>query len=348
MPAAGRWNALKVSIAVLAAAGALLLVPFISGLLGAAVLYVLTAPLLDGVVTLRRRRIVAFGLMFACFFALVLPGVWLLGELLAQIPDAVREVQGSQAVQRMMALRLGDIEVGTLARRAGGDLLSWSSRQSMVAASGVLSATLNLIIALFGAYYLLTAPPTAWPRLRAALPLAPATLEMLRQRFHRVTEAMVLGVVLASLSQGALVGAALAVLGFPHYLLWGAATAIASILPVFGSGLVWLPASAVLFAHDRLGAAVFLLAYGTLLVSNVDNALRLVVYHRVSQIHPMVTLVGAFAGMRAFGFAGLLLGPLVLSYTIELIAVHRALAVGETPPVAGRVADTLARSPALT
>lgn len=348
MQTGGRWNALKVSIAVLAAAGALLLIPFISGLLGAAVLYVLTAPLLSGVVTLRRRRATAFTLMLVCFFVLVLPGIWLLGELLAQVPDAVREFQGSPAVQRAMAFRLGDIEVGTLARRGAGDLLSWSSRQSVAAASGVLSATLNLIIALFGAYYLLTASPTAWPRLRAALPLAPSTLEMLRLRFHRVTEAMVLGVLLSSLSQGALVGAALAALGFPHYLLWGAVTAIASILPVFGSGLVWLPASAVLLAHDRVGAALFLLAYGTVLVSNVDNVLRLVVYHRVSQIHPMVTLVGAFAGVRAFGIAGLLLGPLMLSYTIELIAVHRALTVGETPAAVGRVADTDARSPALT
>ena len=348
MPNAVSWNALKLSIAVLAAATALLLMPFISGLLGAAVLYVLTVPLLARVVTRRQRRAAAFGLMFACFFALVLPGIWLLGELLAQIPDAVREIQGSPAVQRVMAIRVGDIEVGTLAQRGAGDLVSWSSRQSVAVASGVLSATLNLVIALFGAYYLLTAPPTTWPRLRAVLPLAPTTLEMLRQRFHRVTEAMVLGVVLSSLSQGVLVGAALAVLGFPHYLLWGAATAIASILPVFGSGLVWLPAAAVLLARDRVGAAVFLLAYGALLVSNVDNALRLVVYRRVSQIHPMVTLVGAFAGVRAFGIAGLLLGPLVLSYTIELLAVQRAVSVGETPPTPGRVADTDARSPALT
>jgi predicted PurR-regulated permease PerM len=32
----------------------------------------------------------------------------------------------------------------------------------------------------------------------------------------------------------------------------------------------------------------------------------------------MVTLVGAFAGMRLFGFVGLLLGPLLISYLIEL------------------------------
>jgi predicted PurR-regulated permease PerM len=48
------------------------------------------------------------------------------------------------------------------------------------------------------------------------------------------------------------------------------------------------------------------------------------VYRRVSQIHPMVTLVGAFAGVRAFGITGVLIGPLVLSYMIELFKLQRA------------------------
>ena len=53
------------------------------------------------------------------------------------------------------------------------------------------------------------------------------------------------------------------------------------------------------------------------------------VYRRVSQIHPMVTLVGAFAGVRAFGFAGILIGPLLLSYVIELLKLPAVL---DEPP----------------
>ena len=90
---------------------------------------------------------------------------------------------------------------------------------------------------------------------------------------------------------------------------------------MFGSALVWLPAAIYLFAGGRTGAATGLLLFGALVVSNVDNALRLVVYRRVSHIHPMVTLVGAFAGVHGFGVAGLLIGPLVLSYAIELIRI---------------------------
>jgi predicted PurR-regulated permease PerM len=96
---------------------------------------------------------------------------------------------------------------------------------------------------------------------------------------------------------------------------------------------VWLPASAFLLLQQRIGAALALAGFGVLIVSNIDNALRLVVYRRVSHIHPMVTLVGAFAGANAFGLAGLVLGPLVLSYALELARVYARV---EPAPAAER------------
>ncbi len=300
-----------------------LLFPFVSGLLGAAVLYVLTKPLLRGVRSPRRRRVAAFALMFACFFALLLPAAWLLAELLAQVPEAARQLHSSGAVQRVMALRLGDIALGSVLRQVTSEVVAWSSRETIDALGGAVHATLNLVVALFGTYYLLTMPGL-WQRIRGRLPLAAPLAEVLKRRFLRVTEAMVLGVVVASVAQGLLVGAAFRGLGLPHSLLWGAVTAVLSVLPIFGSAIVWLPAAAVLFAHDRIGAAAFLLGYGGLVVSNIDNVLRLVVYKRVSQIHPMVTLVGAFGGVLLFGLAGLLLGPLLLSYALEVAALASA------------------------
>jgi predicted PurR-regulated permease PerM len=300
---------------------ALLLYPFISGILGAAVLFVLVEPLLRRVTGTHRRRVAAFAAMFACFFVLIVPGAWLLGEMLAQVPDAVRQLQGSAAVGRLMRIQLGDIAVGTLLHQATADIVAWSSRQTMGVISGAMHSTLNLVVALFGTYYLLTSHDSVWPQVRARLPIAPQLADLLKTRFHRVTEAMVLGVVAACIAQGTLVGAAFWALGLPHALLWGAVTAVVSVLPIFGSALVWLPASGVLLASERPAAALFLLAYGSLLVSNIDNVLRLVVFQRVSQIHPMVTLVGAFAGVKVFGVAGLLLGPLVLSYALELASI---------------------------
>ena len=55
----------------------------------------------------------------------------------------------------------------------------------------------------------------------------------------------------------------------------------------------------------------------------MDNVIRPIVFRRYAQIHPLVTLVGAFAGIRYFGLLGLLVGPLALSYFFELIRMYR-------------------------
>jgi predicted PurR-regulated permease PerM len=317
-----RLGAKAITIALVAAV-AYLLLPFLAGLIGSAVLYVLAAPF-----TRRagepHRRVVSFFAVIVLAFALVLPGIWLVVQLLGQVPDAARTLQEAAFVQRLMALNVGAFDIGSQLQRVSGDIVRWSSRQTFAALGGLLSATLNLIIALFGAYYLMISSDRVWERLKTALPFGPTTSELLRIRFHRVTEAMLLGVVLTGVVQGTLVGVTFAVIGFDHALLWGAVTAAVSMLPMFGSAIVWVPGVAVLFAQERYTAAIVLATLGALIVSNADNALRLIVYRRVSHIHPMVTLVGAFAGVNTFGIAGLLLGPLVLSYAIELLRLYLA------------------------
>ncbi len=126
-----------------------------------------------------------------------------------------------------------------------------------------------------------------------------------------------------AIAQGALIGLAFLFVGLPDPLVWGSMAAFASILPVLGTGLVWMPAVLVLFFQQRYGGMVVMLIVGWLLASNIDNLIRPMVYRRVSNIHPMVTLVGAFAGMKYFGLPGLLLGPLAIAYFFELMRFYQ-------------------------
>ena len=314
----------KVLTLAIAAGVALLLLPYVSGLVGGLVLYVAAEPVVARIVQrAHRQRPVSVVVVLLMFAVLVLPALWLCAELFAQIPAALATIEGSRGVQRLMAMHVGGVDVGTVIRSGGSELLSWSSRQTMALVGGAVSATLNLVIALFGAYYLLVSADDLWPRVRNALPFCPTMSDLLRIRFRHVTEAMLLGVVLTGAAQGTLVTLSFLLLGFPHALFWGAVTAACSVLPILGSALVWVPASVVLLMQQRDAAAVTLAVFGALVISNIDNALRLVVYKRVGSIHPMVTLVGAFAGVSAFGIAGLLIGPLMLSYAIELLSVYR-------------------------
>jgi predicted PurR-regulated permease PerM len=74
----------------------------------------------------------------------------------------------------------------------------------------------------------------------------------------------------------------------------------------------------------RYGAAIGLAIWGVVVVGNVDNVIRPIVFRRWAQIHPFVTVIGAFMGLRYFGLLGLLIGPLAISYFFELIRMYRA------------------------
>jgi predicted PurR-regulated permease PerM len=164
---------------------------------------------------------------------------------------------------------------------------------------------------------------TTWSSIRQYIPFSAHTADALRDRFYNVTEATLLGTVLIAVIQGSLVGTGFWIVGLPNPFFWGTVTAFASILPVLGTSLVWLPATLVLLVQNRYGAAITMLVIGAGIASNVDNLIRPLIYRRVSNIHPMITLVGAFAGVRYFGLLGVLLGPLGIAYLFELLKFYR-------------------------
>jgi predicted PurR-regulated permease PerM len=79
----------------------------------------------------------------------------------------------------------------------------------------------------------------------------------------------------------------------------------------------------VLLLDNRYGAGIALAVIGGVIASNLDNLVRPLVYKRMSDLHPMITLIGAFAGVKYFGLLGVLLGPLAIVYLFELLQFYR-------------------------
>jgi predicted PurR-regulated permease PerM len=312
-----------VLILLSAVAVAVLVHPFLSGLLGALVLTVVASPLYHRLRVRRHPRIAAALVVVAAVVLVVAPGAALLLIALDQLPEAVRWAEQSGLRDRVAALHIGGAEVGGRIAEMGDAALSWLSRQVLNLAGGVISATINLVIAVFGLYYLLLSGDTLWQRVRGSLPFASPSAERLRERFRSATHATILGTLSIAALQGTVAGLAFWLVGLPHPLVWGVLTAFGAVVPVIGSGLVWIPATLLLIAMQRYGDAVALGAIGAIVVANVDNVVRPLVYRRVSRIHPMITLVGAFAGIRYFGPLGVLFGPLGLAYFFEVLGLYR-------------------------
>ncbi len=135
--------------------------------------------------------------------------------------------------------------------------------------------------------------------------------------------ANVYGILTVGVAQGVLTGIAMRIVGMPSSLLLGLAAGFASIIPVVGSALVWGPVAIYLLVSGALWKGVFLLIWGTVVVSSVDNVLRPWVVAGRVELHPLVLLFFILGGVEAFGFLGSFLGPVVASVLAALFAMLR-------------------------
>jgi predicted PurR-regulated permease PerM len=320
-------------IAGLGAAIAIAVSGFAVGLLGAAVLYVLCAPTYHRLVRRRLSPDLAAAItLIGAILLIAVPVMWIVALVADQAPAMLRGAQSSDVFSRLSGLTIGRFDVGAEIAKASGTFVQWLSQQAFDVVGGAAKATLNLVISFFALYYMLVSADRSWTAFRDYLPFSNASAEELRARFYSVTHATLLGTGLTALLQGTLVGVGFLVVGLPSPLFWGVVTGFASILPVLGSALVWLPGVLYLFAVQRVGAAIGLLVIGGVVASNIDNVIRPLIYQRVSNIHPLITLVGAFAGVKYFGLLGVLLGPLAIQYFFELVRLYRQEYVGIAEP----------------
>jgi predicted PurR-regulated permease PerM len=309
-------------VAVLGIAIALALTPFASGLLGAAVLYVICAPAHRRLSRVLPPRVAAAVVLTVALVLVLLPLAVVVGIMVNEAPNTLRMLQSGAVLDRLSSVRIGPVDLGTQLASAGGTAVAWVTENALAFAGGAARSLLSLVIAFFGLYFLLLHPQKIWLSVRDFLPFSDHAAETLRDRFHNVTVASLVGIALTSAIQGTLVGVGFALAGLPSAAFWGVITAIVAVLPMFGSALVWVPGVAVLIVGEEWGGAVLLSTLG-LIGANADNVVRLIVFKRISDIHPMATLIGAFAGLKYVGLLGVLLGPLAIAYFFELLKIYR-------------------------
>lgn len=312
-------------ILTLGAALVIALSPFATGLIGIPVLYVVFAPMHDWLARHVRASLAAALVLAVALFLIVVPGVSFAGLIVTQAQEIAGGVIQSPILTRLSQVRIGggQFQVGPQLADLGRSVAAWLGSSAFSLVGTATRFALNLVIALFGLYYLLLRPAATWAAVGPYIPFSPANADKLRIRFRNVTTSTIIGTGLTAVIQGAMVAAGFAVTGVSNAVFWGVVATVLAVLPVVGSALVWAPGALVLVLDHRYGTALALAAWGLVVVGNVSYVIQPMVFRRWAQIHPLVTLVGALAGVPYFGILGLLIGPLALSYFFELIRMYR-------------------------
>lgn len=182
---------------------------------------------------------------------------------------------------------------------------------------------INSAIFLFTVFFIIRDSDKIKQYLSELSPLSKSTEDKFAQAFRGITNSVVYGQIITGLVQGLALGLALWLLGVPQVMFLTVLAIIVSIIPLIGAWLVWLPVSIILIVSGQTTQGIFLFFYGLLFVSTIDNILRPMFLARQSNLSLFVAILGTIGGLYAFGFIGLIIGPLILSYLLIVIEFYK-------------------------
>jgi predicted PurR-regulated permease PerM len=327
--------------------------PFFGAILWGVLLSVMFMPVYQRLVAwLPRWRNVASGAtVLLVAILVVVPSTMVAATLVDEVSGLVNrlqsgelDVQGALLQLRSSLPEWADNLLNRFATTAITDGKEWLSTALIqtgqyiaghVVSVGQVTATflINVFIMMYLLFYILRDGGTLLAYVQRAIPLPPDQQQVLLSTFAATVRGTLRGVLVVAVVQGVLGGLIFWVLGLATPLLWGTVMAVLSLLPVFGTGLIWAPAGIYLLLTGSVSKGVILLLFGALVISAVDNLLRPFLVGEDIKLPSYIVLVSSLGAIAVFGVNGFVIGPLLAA--LFLTAWEMYLRVREAQPDAG-------------
>jgi predicted PurR-regulated permease PerM len=280
----------------------------------------LAAALVTAVLTLLVSAAVA-----VVTYLLILKGV----AVVAIMPQSLAPGgAGDRFVEHMRpTLHVIGLEPAALADRLRGaiggiaaTLATWATQIAGAVAEGALA----LFFMTTTMYFVLRNWQSLGKRAEQLMPLNPRHTRRLLREVRRLGRVVVIGNFGTAVIQGAIAAVGFALAKVPEPAFLGAMTAVASLLPVIGTMLVWVPAGFLLGAGGHPVAGSFVFAWSIVaVVGFCDYVVRpRLVGGGARMMSSWVTFVALFGGIKLFGFMGLLLGPMIVGMSIAALHLY--------------------------
>ncbi|MDR6159284.1 MULTISPECIES: AI-2E family transporter [Chryseobacterium] len=266
----------------------------------------------------------SLALMLASLIVLILP-IYFIGDLL------IEKLGNAQAYMDKFNVFLEKIHT-YIYSKVGFDILSKENMDklknnvgqfSTKAVSGTFN-TLTVVMSMYFILYFMLEKPRFFERiLSSSAPLKRSNVSLIGEKMRKLIMANAIGIPVVALGQGIVALVGYFIFGAPSPVLLFALTAAASMIPVVGAAIIYVPICIYMIAEGNTGAGLGLAAYCMIVVGLTDNVLRFTLLKKLEDIHPLNTIFGIIMGMNLFGFMGLVFGPILISLTLLLIQVYR-------------------------
>lgn len=302
------------------------LTAFLSGFLGALTIYILVRKQMIYLTEKRKIRRSISALILSseailCFLVPVSLFVWLLVSKLQNINLDPQTI-------------IAPIEqtVNIIRDKTGYDLMDSNSLSFLISLlprigqaimGGIGSFAVNLFVMIFVLYFMLIGGTKMEGYINEVLPFSEGNTREVVHEIKMIVRSNAIGIPLLALIQGTVALIGYFIFGAPNALFVGLLTCFATIIPIVGTALIWIPVAAYLALTGNLASSIGLALYGGLIISQCDNPIRFVLQKKMADTHPLITIFGVIVGLQVFGFMGVIFGPLLLSLFLLFVNMFK-------------------------
>ncbi|MFZ5434009.1 MAG: AI-2E family transporter, partial [Calditrichota bacterium] len=344
-----RWFAVG-SAAALLAVFLYMIRSLLLGVLAGILLWAMTQGLFNRLaIRLKQRRGLAAGLaVLITVILIIVPLTVLFALMVADATTLAEEAQRwyepyrVQIEERISVLSRGEsldvfgykitaVDVIERLESVSGKIGQFTIQLLQKALGGLAKGALLLGVALYTLFFFYLDGPAFIEWLKRLLPLTSEQSDQLVRDFLATSKASIKVVVIIGLVQGALGGLAFWICGIPAPFFWMMLMAVASVIPAIGAQIITIPAGIFLILAGKTWYGIGLLLWSWIVIANADNLLRPYLVKREVNLHELLVFLSALGGIATFGFAGVLLGPVIAALVKSSLTFYRE-AVAEAPP----------------
>jgi len=297
---------------------------FFSAFLGAVIFYVLFRKFMIYMTMQKnfKKPIAAILIILISFVIVILPIGLMISMILQKVltvaknPDQIKHY--FETLSKKASMLPFDVSPETI----GPKVATFISQN----AGGVIGSTFNiaasLLIMYFLLYFLLMNVVKLEQTLVKYLPFEQKRTNQFAQELVTQTFANAICVPAVAVAQGLAVYISLRIAGVPEPGILSLIAGFASVIPIVGCGLVWVPVALYLFANNQIWQGFFITGYSALVLVTVENGIRMIVARRIGNIHPLATVFGVILGLKFFGVPGLVFGPFLINCLMLLIRIY--------------------------
>ena len=161
------------------------------------------------------------------------------------------------------------------------------------------------------------------------LPLGMGREKLLFDRFIVTAKSTLKVTLIIGGIQGALGGIVFFVTDVEGAVIWGLLMILMAIVPMVGCTIIWAPAGVLMLLYGHIWEGILILAFGTFVISTVDNLLRPILIGQDVEMHPLLIFLSTIGGIILFGFSGFVIGPVITSLLIAIWEIYEEFYRGE-------------------